>query len=211
MIDELMIDEQTTGYQARIASLPPAASSLLAMGYRLFCSLLPNPRSLSFRSLVPAFLLPRSHSPSPPESSDLFFSSAPSSADSAVLPAPLLPSTTHRPPPAIRFFTRSIVLLFPAFLFPVYRSLTTNHYPLITAVTPPPRLTTPPLPPASPFAVFPTTNHYSLTTAFLSLVPSDPCSLFFTPPPMQSTPPPHQSRPTPHQSRPTPPCHSVKL
>jgi hypothetical protein len=117
---------------------PPSSTvcRLLAIGYRLFWSLFPDPRSLSpCNAGVPAgcrvgvlartslFPVPCSLVPGPWSLVPVFL------------------TTNHYPLPTI--------------------FLTTNHYPLITAFYPPPCLRhppplffNPPLPPASPFAAF---------------------------------------------------------
>jgi hypothetical protein len=223
-----MIDEQTTtatGHQLLAAwlqasgCLSSAASVanyaypavflgywLLAIRYRLFWPLFRNPRSLSFRSLVPLFPwslllyrrrprrlswggprppplpcslvpVPRSLSPSPPESDYRLLSSAAipaNSADSAVFPRPRSPSTgpgstTHCSP--IHSFTSSLVPSFPQFTSSLIQFFT---YSVLHSFT------------SSPASFFLRSNLSGMSPVRTGPGFSVPCSLF---PPFLPTPP----------------------
>jgi hypothetical protein len=242
-----MIDEQTTtatGHQLLAAwlqasgCLSSAASVanyaypavflgywLLAIRYRLFWPLFRNPRSLSFRSLVPLFpwslLLyrrrprrlswgrPRPHFPVP----------------WSLFP---VPSARRRRNPTIGFF-----------LAPLSRP--TPPTPLsFRALAPRPRVLGPrptalrfthsllhwfPPSPSSLLHLFSSSLIQFFTRSLLHLLPSSfgpicqacprsvpvPAFLFPVPCSPRFYPPPHTQGPTPHVSDPTPPCLFVKL
>jgi hypothetical protein len=155
---------------------------------RPFCSLVPNPWSLSFCSPV------QNQRPAPPPVSNPLATKAEGFTFSAVRSS-LVPSvpcnagvparTSSFPVPCLPVSSRSCSLG-PGFFVPSF------PWSLVPLVPDQCSLTT-------ELSAFLTTNHYPLITAF-------------TPPPLCLRPhPPINSDPPPHQFRPTPPMCSVKL
>jgi len=151
---------------------------------------LPPAPSLACRASVLARTFPSTHERVIP-------SEAPAAAGGAEKPA-----IDFRPESAadaqVTLASSSAFPLFPAFLLPAHRSLTTNQYPLTTAFYPPPCPRHPP-PPISVPHPHPCLS-VSCFSAPCSFVPLVPCSLLFYPPPLVSSTPP-----------PMPFCETVKL